>query len=332
MRLRNIAATATALLAATALSPSMARADQSAAGGQAVTARSFTATDPAPNTLMTACGCNLPWASSLSDVANAAMTPMPNFSDQYVAVTKDGRLEHNIQSSHLLDWQGWAALSQPGVTVTDASIAGMPDGSAQVVEVLSSGAVLHNIRYANGSWQGWGNPGGSHIAQISIGAMPDGSAQLVAVTTSGTLEHNVRYANGSWQGWRIPAQPAAPVKSAGIAGVSDGSSQLIAVTTSGVLEHDVRHADGSWQGWASPGGGTVAQASIVGTAIQRTNGNNGTTTFVTAVTSAGAFEGDIRNGIGTWDGWKDFDTSAVGPVSAVGADWFDSRYIAIAAD
>ena len=330
MRLRSIAMTAAALLAAGALSPSTARADQPAAGVRAATAKSFTAANAAPGTLMTGFCCGSPWESSLSDVADAAMTPMPDFTDQYVAVTKAGLLEHNLFSGNLV-WQGWAILSQPGVTVTDASIAGMPDGSAQVIEVLSTGAVLHNIRYADGRWQGWANPGGSHIAQIAIAAMPGGSAQLVAVTASGAVEHNVRYANGSWQGWRSPAQPAAPVKSVGIAGVIDGSAQLIAVTASGVLEHDIRYANGSWQGWASPGGGTVTQASIVGTAIQRSNGNNGYTTFVTAATAGGAFEGNLRFVTGSWNGWKGVENPPPGPVSATGADWFASHYLAIAA-
>jgi hypothetical protein len=321
MRLRAITVTAAALLAATSLSPSMARA------GQPGTAT----TEPAANTLMTGCACNEPWASSLGNVANAAITPMPNFSDQFVAVTRDGQLEHNILSPYHV-WQGWATMAEPRVTVTDASIAGMPNGTAQVVEVLSDGTVLHNIRYADGTWQGWASPGGDHIAQISIGAMPDGSAQLVAVTTSGVLEHAIRRANGTWQGWRSPAQPAAPVKSAGIAGLRDGSAQLIAVTTNGVLEHDIRYADGTWQGWASPGGGTVTQASIVGTAIQVMNGNPGDATFTTAVTSAGAYEWNIRNVSGTWDGWKDLDTSSIGPILDSGADWWDSIYIAIAAN
>lgn len=162
--------------------------------------------------------------------------------------------------------------------------------------------------------------------------MPDGSAQLVALTKSGVLEHNVRYANGSWQGWRTPAQPGAPVKSVGITGVRDGSSQIIAVTTSGVLEHDIRSASGSWQGWREPGGGTVTQASIGSTSTQVMNGNPGTTTYISAVTSSGQYELNVRSGNGSWSGWKDVDTSRIGPVQDVGVDWFDSVYLALASN
>lgn len=304
-----------------------------AVGNRLTATRSFTTTGPAPGTLMTGYLGPLNWTPSLSGVANAAITPMPDFSDQLVAVTTDGRLEHNIRSSKGV-WRGWSTLSQSGVAVTDASIVGMPNGSSQIIEITSTGVLKHDVRNADGTWQttGWGTPAGSTgIVQAVIAAMPDGSAQLVALTKSGVLEHNVRYANGSWQGWRMPAQPGAPVKSVGITGVRDGSSQVIAVTTSGVLEHDIRAANGSWQGWREPAGGTVTQASIGSTATQ-VNGTSGLTTYISAVTSSGQYELNVRSGNGSWSGWKDVDTSQIGPIQDAGADWFDSDYIAVASN
>jgi hypothetical protein len=334
MRLRNIAVTTAALVTAASLAPSVAMADGSgtttqvsasgAVGNHPATTRSSTTTgDPASGTLMTGYLGPLDWTPSLSNVADAAITPMPDFSDQLVAVTDDGQLEHDIRSSKGV-WQGWRTLDQPGVTVTDASIIGMPNGSSQIVEITSTGVLKHDVRNADGTWQtsGWGSPAGSTgIVQAAIAAMPDGSAQLVAVTT-----------NGSWQGWRMPAQPGARVKSVGIAGVRDGSSQIIAVTTNGVLEHDIRYANGGWQGWQAPGGGTVTQASIGSTAMQPENGNPGTTTYISAVTSGGQYELNVRFGNGSWVGWKAVDTSQIGPIQEAGIDWWDSVYIALTAN
>ena len=162
---------------------------------------------------------------------------MPNGSTQLVAVTTNGVLEHNIRNANGT-WQGWRALSQPGVTVTYAGIAGMPDGSSQLIEVTSTGVLKHNIRNANGTWQasGWAIPAGSTgIAQASITAMPNGSTQFVAVTTTGVLKHNIRNANGSWQasGWGIPAQTplASAFTSPSIAGLPSGAAQILEVAT-----------------------------------------------------------------------------------------------------
>lgn len=305
------------------------------ADGEQLTATgTFTTQGPAPDTLMTASVDGLSWTPSLSDVANAAITPMSDYTDQVVAVTNDGQLDYNILSRQRV-WQGWATVAQPGVTVTGADIAGMPNASSQLIEVTSTGVLKHTVRNADGTWQttGWGSPAGSTgIAQAAIAAMPDGSAQLLAVTTTGVVEHNIRFANGSWQGWRNLTQPGTPVKSVGITGVHDGSSQLVVITTSGVLEHDIRLANGSWQGWRGAGGGTVTQASIGSTSTQFGNGNSGLTTYVTAVTSSGQFELNIRSVSGAWSGWQIEDTSAIGPVKDSGADWFDSAYIALAAD
>jgi len=192
---------------------------------------------------------------------HVAEDAMPDGSTQFVGVTSSGVLEHNIRSA-TGSWQGWDALSQPGVTVTNADIAGMPNGSSQIVESTTGGAILHNIRNANGSWQqeGWAYIGaGTSASMAAITGMPDGSSQLVAVAATGQLMHNIRFANGSWQGWKVVAVDVISrdvyFTSADIAGMPDGSSQLVDVVLVGNTDeiyHDVRYANGSWQrqGWA----------------------------------------------------------------------------------
>jgi hypothetical protein len=171
-----------------------------------------------------------------TNIAQAAVTAMPDGDTQVVAVTTGGTLEHTIDSGSTGVWQNWG-VPKNNATVISASIAGMPDGSSQLIELTSTGTLEHTIRYANGSWQtsGWASPAGStNIIQAAITAMPDGSSQLVAVTTSGVLEHNIRYAT-SWQtgGWGKPVQTnlATAFTSPGIAGLPSGASQLIEVST-----------------------------------------------------------------------------------------------------
>jgi hypothetical protein len=252
------------------------------------------------------------------NIAQAAVTAMPDGDTQVVAVTKSGTLEHTVNFAGTGTWQNWG-VPRNNATPVSADIAGMPDGSSQLIEVTSAGILEHNVRFANGTWQanGWGAPAGSTgIAQASITAMPDGSSQLLAVTTGGVLEHNIRFANGSWQGWRALNQPGVKVTGASIAGMPDGSSQLVEVTSTGVLKHNIRFANGAWQasGWGSPAGSTdIAQATI--TAMP-----DGSAQIV-AVTTGGVLEHDIRYANASWpaSGWdKPAQTALASAVTSPG--------------
>ena len=179
-----------------------------------------------------------PWASPVGSVGinQAADAGLPDGSAQLVAVTSTGSLEHNIHYANGT-WQGWRALSQPGLTVVGADIAGLPNGSSQIIEVTKAGTLLHNVRNANGSWQatGWGSPAGSTgIAYASIAALPDGSTHLVAVTTMGVVENNIRYASGAWAsgGWGELSQIVSVLQAANvsIAGMPNGTAQVIEVS------------------------------------------------------------------------------------------------------
>jgi PKD repeat protein len=211
-----------------------------AGGNTAATSSSFT-TDAAPaGTLLQGTRSTsgswgpAPWniPPGSAGIAQAAATGMPDGSTQVAAVTTSGAVELNVLSSGGT-WQGWQALSQPGVTVKSVSIAGMPNGSSQIVEVTSAGVLKHNIRNADGSWQasGWGSPAGSTgIAQAAITALPNGSTVLSAVLAGGEAESDQRNSNGSWQAWNTFDPTYLPdAAGADVAGLPNGDVQLIAV-------------------------------------------------------------------------------------------------------
>ena len=153
-------------------------------------------------------------------------------------MTTKGTLEYNIRNANG-SWQGWRLLSQPGVTVKNASIAGMNDGSSQLIEVTSAGTLKHDIRNANGTWQagGWASPGDfTGIAQASIAAMYGGVSEIVAVCTDGGLAYNARNLNGSWTDWTSFNTDAGggdaitSLSNVDLAGLSGGNSMVVAVS------------------------------------------------------------------------------------------------------
>jgi hypothetical protein len=240
-------------------------------------------------------------STGLLHVAEAAM---PNGSTQFVGVTSTGILKHNIRFANG-SWQGWNALSQPGVTVEDADIAGLPNGSAQIVETTDGGAVLHNVRNANGSWQpeGWASIGidGGGTVSVALTGMPDGSAQFIEVASTGQLLHNIRFANGSWQGWNVVSSDYY-FTGADIAGMPDGSAQIVAQTPNYVML-DIRDANGSWQSQ-----GFVSVGAPVNSAVTSVTAMpNGSSQFVDVTLAGNTYKiyHDVRNANGTWqpEGW-----------------------------
>jgi len=257
-----------------------------------------------------------PGSTGFQRVAEDAM---PGGSTQFVGVTSSGVLEHNIRFANG-SWQGWDALSQPGVTVTNADIAGMPNGSSQIVESTTGGAMLHDIRNANGSWQsqGWAYIGtGTSASMAAITGMPNGSSQLVAVASTGQLMHNIRFANGSWQGWKLVAIDVISkdllFTSADIAGMPDGSAQIVVDTPNSeagspnCVYHSIRYANGSWQ----PQGFVSVGAPYGSTVTSITAMPDGSAQFVDLDLWGGTtIYHDVRNANGSWQrqGWAQLPT------------------------
>ena len=78
--------------------------------------------------------------SGSAGISQASITDLPDGSSQFIAVTVNGTLEHNIRYANG-KWQGWDGISQPGTTVENAGIVGMPNGSSQLVGVTSTGVL-----------------------------------------------------------------------------------------------------------------------------------------------------------------------------------------------
>jgi hypothetical protein len=91
-------------------------------------------------------------------------------------------------------WQGWREPLQPvtqhsGNTdgeIQELAATGMPDGDMQIaaeVIVDGKGILYHDIRFADGSWQVWGQPALPPVVNgsgddVAIAGMPDGSVHV----------------------------------------------------------------------------------------------------------------------------------------------------------
>lgn len=282
-------------------------------GNSATTSAKFSTNAPVPGTLINSNGLPTFTPANSTGIVQAAVTSMPDDSNQLLAATTGGTVEFATGTSFGNVWKNWQTLSQPGVTAKWVGIAGMPNGSSQLIEVTATGTLLHTVRNANGTWQsGWGSPAGSTgFTHASIAAMPDGSSQFVAVTTAGVLMHNIRFANGSWQGWRALSQPGVKIVDASMAGMSNGVLQVIEVTSTGVMKHNIRYLGGAWQGWgvpAEPAG--IVQASIASGPVFNSKFGFGSA-MISVVTSQGGEEYVYRNSDGSWSVWSG-TTSGIG--------------------
>jgi hypothetical protein len=87
---------------------------------------------------------------------------------QFAVVSPNGTLYHNIRYANG-SWQGWAAPKQPPWETINGtrfpgtvSAAETPYGDTHFVVVVEghggSNTIYHAIRYADGSWSGWGAP------------------------------------------------------------------------------------------------------------------------------------------------------------------------------
>ncbi|MEV7419356.1 CHAP domain-containing protein [Streptomyces sp. NPDC089919] len=162
-----------------------------------------------------------------------AAAGLPDGSLQVLIVGNDGNLYHSVRRPDGT-WQSWHAVAGTGQAATfqakEIAIAALPNGDAQVVAVGADGRVQHTIRFADGSWQGWGAldgfGGASSFAAsaVAVTGMPNGDAQLLAVGNDGKAYHDIRYANGQWQGWRATGAGARQVA---LAGTPGGAAQML---------------------------------------------------------------------------------------------------------
>ncbi|WP_279398801.1 transglycosylase family protein [Streptomyces sp. APSN-46.1] len=157
-----------------------------------------------------------------------AAAALPNGDLQVLIVGNDGNLYHSLRTAGG-SWQAWNAVSGVGTAATfqagSIAIAGLPNGDSQLLAVGNDGKTYHNIRFASGSWQGWGAVEGiASASSVAITGMPNGDTQILATGQGGTTYHNARFASGSWQGWWNTGFGSQKVA---LAGMGDGAAQML---------------------------------------------------------------------------------------------------------
>jgi hypothetical protein len=81
------------------------------------------------------------------------------------------------------------------------------DRNLHVCAVDNAGTIHHTIRFADGSWQGFGDVNaatgsGDAFRQVAISAFnDDGTLHVAGVTRGGDLQHTVRHRDGTWDGF-----------------------------------------------------------------------------------------------------------------------------------
>ncbi|MET7391623.1 hypothetical protein ACFYPT_41570 [Streptomyces sp. NPDC005529] len=107
---------------------------------------------------------------------------------QLVAIDNNRAVWHNLLSGPGGTFTGWAKPAQiAGGTSTIAAV-GMDNGDVQFVGVGMNRKLFHDVRYANGSWSGWGQPAGMNGAanfqanQAGIANIGGGNAYIMATT------------------------------------------------------------------------------------------------------------------------------------------------------
>ncbi len=178
-------------------------------------------------------------------------------------VTTDGGLWHTIRSADG-KWQNWGNVKlaagagvDPG-KFTNVGCAGI-NGDLHIAAVTIEGGLWHTIRFADGTWQKFGDVRGATGSTASFQAVSvaglelNKSLHVCGVTTDGGLWHTIRSADGKWQNWgnvKLAAGDRGKFTDVGCAGTAFSALHLVAVTTKGGeggLWHTIRFANGTWQ-------------------------------------------------------------------------------------
>jgi hypothetical protein len=184
------------------------------------------------------------------------------------------KLWHTLRTDS--GWTPWidvnAATGAGGTTFAKVGLANV-DGDLHVCATTSGGGVLHAIRYASGSWTGFGDVLGQTGAPpgtvVDVDCAGVGSEMhIVMATNGGGVFHAIRTAAG-WTGLGDVEGAAGSIPAVTLVSAALFASDLhVTVRVTGATQyHTLRHNAGTWTPFATPpNNNSVQEHSSAGTA------------------------------------------------------------------
>ncbi|MFD3868911.1 peptidoglycan DD-metalloendopeptidase family protein [Streptomyces sp. NPDC058623] len=190
------------------------------------------------------------------------------------AVESGGGLFHGVRNPNGT-WSTFGNVQNEGGDVPSGvrttAEAGI-DGDTHLVAVSNEGKLYHTVRFADGSWGGFGdvNAAAGQLANVTqVAAASVGAELQVAVVADGKVYHTVRRADGNWTPLAAVGNPVGDKPVTKVAMARTGSDVQLVAVADGVLHHTARLSNGTWLGWGdvsaegAPAG--VADVAIAGT-------------------------------------------------------------------
>jgi hypothetical protein len=227
------------------------------------------------------------------------------------ALTPDGALRCNYQTSAGGDWAGWSGpdwSSAPKLRHICACQLGGSGGAA--LWGVDQQGILRAVsqQTAGGGWSAWAGEwdGASprDITALTAAQQGDGSVALWALTPDGALRSNYQTsAGGNWAGWSDPGRVSAPTLRHICACQLGGShgAALWGVDQQGILRAISQETPGGvWSPWSGEWDGASPRDITALTAAQQ-----GDERALWALTPDGVLHSNYQTSAGgSWHGWS----------------------------